>query len=71
MLVLSFSTISHILLNGKDDWTSLFPGILGKWIFFPLRLTGGGIKSYGETVTSPETMTNAMSGKELISLTVR
>ena len=71
MLVLSFSAIFRIFLNGKGNWTNLFPGILEKWIFFPLRLTGGGIKSYGETVTSPETMTNAMSGKELISLTVR
>jgi hypothetical protein len=57
MLVPSFSAISRIFLNGKDNWTNLFPGILEKMDFSPLRLTSGGIKSHGETVTSPDTMT--------------
>ena len=38
--MLVFSTISHILLNGKDDWTSLFP-VFWENGFFILPKIGG------------------------------
>ena len=38
MLVPSFSAISRIFLNGKDNWTNLFPGILEKMDFLPIEV---------------------------------
>ena len=38
MIVPSFSAISRIFLNGKDNWTNLFPGILEKMDFLPIEV---------------------------------
>ncbi|MFY9117771.1 MAG: hypothetical protein WAN90_03615, partial [Dysgonamonadaceae bacterium] len=59
-----FGYFSHFL-NGKDNWANLFPGILEKMDFSPLRLTGGEIKSPSKACVSWDFFHYALFWKNL------